>query len=202
MTSPCYALLCELFSEAIETRPRRSSDAVLHMSWIICYWGKTKDFSHLHSIRLMWSTASQWTWPKTSNTEGVIHHKPLSYPRDIWPALDLAVQLSHHVLSFGSDLRPYQTETHHVLSKTEHLSWKRAISWPTQNQQKPQLRLREICFPQGHPRRRVRQRQHYIYQGLCGKRWNEWALSFLQWKKVTFLRYSMTLAQGHLGLFG
>ena len=38
---------------------RPSSDAVLHMSWIECKWGRTKDFAHLHSIRLMWSTASE-----------------------------------------------------------------------------------------------------------------------------------------------
>ena len=38
---------------------RPSSDAVLHMSRIGCKWGRTKDFSHLHSIRLMWSTASE-----------------------------------------------------------------------------------------------------------------------------------------------
>ena len=31
--------------------------AVLHMSRIECYWGRTKGFSHLHSIRLMSSTA-------------------------------------------------------------------------------------------------------------------------------------------------
>ena len=29
------------------------------MSRIECKWGKTKDFAHLHSIRLMWSTASE-----------------------------------------------------------------------------------------------------------------------------------------------
>ena len=28
------------------------------MSRIECKWGRAKDFSHLHSIRLMWSTAS------------------------------------------------------------------------------------------------------------------------------------------------
>ena len=38
---------------------RPSSDAVLHMSRIKCKWGRTKDFSHLHSIRLIWSTASE-----------------------------------------------------------------------------------------------------------------------------------------------
>ena len=38
---------------------RPGSDAVLHMSRIECKWGKTKDFSHLHSIRLMWSMASE-----------------------------------------------------------------------------------------------------------------------------------------------
>ena len=38
---------------------RPSSDAVLHMSRIECKWGRTKDFAHLHSIRLMWSTASE-----------------------------------------------------------------------------------------------------------------------------------------------
>ena len=38
---------------------RPSSDAVLHMSRIKCKWGRTKDFSHLHSIRLMSSTASE-----------------------------------------------------------------------------------------------------------------------------------------------
>ena len=134
----------------------------------------------------------QTSTSKTSNTEGGYSPQPLSYPRDIRLALDLAVQLSHHFLSFGSELRPYQTETHHVLSKTERLSWKRAVSRPTEDQQKPQLRLREICFPQGHPRKRVRQRQHYLYQSLCGKRWNEWAL-------ISF--YSVTLAQGRLGLF-
>ena len=29
------------------------------MSRIECKWGRTKDFSHLHSILLMWSTASE-----------------------------------------------------------------------------------------------------------------------------------------------
>ena len=29
------------------------------MSRIECKWGRTKDFAHLHSIRLMWSTASE-----------------------------------------------------------------------------------------------------------------------------------------------
>ena len=38
---------------------RPSSYAVLQMSRIECKWGRTKDFSHLHSIRLMWSTASE-----------------------------------------------------------------------------------------------------------------------------------------------
>ena len=38
---------------------RPGSDAVLHMSRIECKWGRTKDFAHLHSIRLMWSTASE-----------------------------------------------------------------------------------------------------------------------------------------------
>ena len=32
---------------------------VLHMSRIECQWGRTKDCSHLHSIRLMWSTAPE-----------------------------------------------------------------------------------------------------------------------------------------------
>ena len=38
---------------------RPDSDAVLHMSRIECKWRKTKDFAHLHLIRLMWSTASE-----------------------------------------------------------------------------------------------------------------------------------------------
>ena len=38
---------------------RPGSGAVLHMSRIECKWGRTKDFAHLHSIRLMWSTASK-----------------------------------------------------------------------------------------------------------------------------------------------
>ena len=38
---------------------RPGSDAVLHMSRIECLWGRIKDFSYLHSIRLMWSTASE-----------------------------------------------------------------------------------------------------------------------------------------------
>ena len=36
---------------------RPSSDAELHMSRIVCEWGRTKDFSHWHSIRLMLQTA-------------------------------------------------------------------------------------------------------------------------------------------------
>ena len=38
---------------------RPSSDAVLHMSRIECKWAKSFVLSHLHSIRLMWSTASE-----------------------------------------------------------------------------------------------------------------------------------------------
>ena len=38
---------------------RPGSDAVLYMSRIECKWGRTKDFAHLHSIRLMWTTASE-----------------------------------------------------------------------------------------------------------------------------------------------
>ena len=38
---------------------RPSSDAVLHMSRVECQWGRTKDFSHLYSIRLKWSEASE-----------------------------------------------------------------------------------------------------------------------------------------------
>ena len=45
------------FPEHDNLRP--SSDAVLHMSQIECKWGRTKDFARLHSIRLMWSTASE-----------------------------------------------------------------------------------------------------------------------------------------------
>ena len=40
-----------------ELRP--GSDAVLHMSRIECKWAKSFVLSHLHSIRLMWSTASE-----------------------------------------------------------------------------------------------------------------------------------------------
>ena len=29
------------------------------MTWIECGWGRTRDFSHLHSIRLLWSMASE-----------------------------------------------------------------------------------------------------------------------------------------------
>ena len=38
---------------------RPSSDAVLHMSRIECKWAKSFVLPHLHSIRLMWSTASE-----------------------------------------------------------------------------------------------------------------------------------------------
>ena len=38
---------------------RPSSDAVLHMSRIECKWEKSFVLPHLHSIRLMWSTASE-----------------------------------------------------------------------------------------------------------------------------------------------
>ena len=52
----------------------------------------------------------------------VFHPKTLSYSRDIRLAVNLAVQLSHHVLSLGSEHRPYETETRHVFSQTERLS--------------------------------------------------------------------------------
>ena len=153
MTSPCYVLLTQLFSQGMRSR---------------------KEFFHLTT---------------------------LSYPRDIRPLVILAVQLPHYVLSFGSERRSYQTETHHIFSKTERLSWKRTISWPTQGQQKPQLWLREICLARGHQTKRVRQRQHSIYQSLRGKWWNEWTLIFFQRRNGTFLRQSITWAQGLLGLF-
>ena len=38
---------------------RPSSDVVLHMSRIECKWEKSFVLPHLHSIRLMWSTASE-----------------------------------------------------------------------------------------------------------------------------------------------
>ena len=41
------------------SRFRPSSDAVLHMSRIECKWAKSFVLPHLHSIRLMWSTASE-----------------------------------------------------------------------------------------------------------------------------------------------
>ena len=50
-------VISETLSKVEILRP--SSDAVLHMSRIECKWGRTKDFAHLHSIRLMWSTASE-----------------------------------------------------------------------------------------------------------------------------------------------
>ena len=40
-------------------RLRPSSDAVLHMSRIECKWEKPFVLPHLHSIRLVWSTASE-----------------------------------------------------------------------------------------------------------------------------------------------
>ena len=52
-----YDLLVYLLSPLVTLRP--SSDAALYMSRIECKWGRTKDFAHLHSIRLMWSTASE-----------------------------------------------------------------------------------------------------------------------------------------------
>ena len=52
-------LYCERNYSGNNYNLRPSSDAVLHMSRIECKWGRTKDFAHLHSIRLMWSTASE-----------------------------------------------------------------------------------------------------------------------------------------------
>ena len=77
MTSPCYVLLTQLFSQGMRD--------------------------------------------PTSRKE-VFHLTTLFYPRDIRPLVILAVQLPHHVLSFGSERRSYQTETHHIFSKTERLS--------------------------------------------------------------------------------
>ena len=87
---------------------------------------------------------------RRTDKEGGFSPQTLSCPRDIRRLVSLAVQISHHVLSFGSERRPYQTKAHHVYSQTERLSWKRAFSWPTHDQQKPQLWLWEICFARGH----------------------------------------------------
>ena len=118
---------------------------------------------------------------------------PLSYPRNIRLPVNLAVQLSHHVLSLGSECRSLQTEAHYIFSKTERLSWKRTISWPTQDQQKPQLWVREICLARGLQKRRVRQRQHGIYQSLRGKWWNEWTLIFFQRNHVELSNVILSL---------
>ena len=64
---------------------RPGSDAVLHMSRIECKWGRTKDFAHLHSIRLMWSTASEL---------GLRHLETIEYLHLVflrWPWVDQIV---------------------------------------------------------------------------------------------------------------
>ena len=47
------------YKQAKVNKLRPSSDAVLHMSRIECKWAKSFVLPHLHSIRLVWSTASE-----------------------------------------------------------------------------------------------------------------------------------------------
>ena len=56
-----------IWSQPLAINLRLSSDAVLHVSRIECWWGRTKDFSHLHSIRLTRSTASELGLSSSTN---------------------------------------------------------------------------------------------------------------------------------------
>ena len=87
----------------------------------------------------------------TQVTERLSHEKLSSiYPRNLRLSLKVAVQLPYNVLSFGPELRPSKKKAYLVFCETERVSRERTVSWPTKEQQKPELWRGKVRVARGH----------------------------------------------------
>ena len=96
-------------SQDSKLRPMLGSDSAFsHMSRIECLWRRTKDFSHLHSIWLMWSTACELAFSpfkRNFSSIGMSFWFAEKWEMDVWRLVICGIKVIKEVVLCMSQIR-------------------------------------------------------------------------------------------------